>query len=153
MATASVSLGNTTVVGDANELVTHLLTSLLIDSPAQVDYENIAAQVAAQCRTRHDHVITRPLAEHRISGSNVPGDLLQYTGTYSDSNFPYTMKISLEGSGLVLHLGGKDSQRCQLTHYHDDTFSFSTANYDQHMSFGMIDYDTWDLVELFLIAF
>ena len=53
------------------------------------------------------------------------------------------MRVDLKESGLVLHLGGRNSQRAPLRHYHYDTFSFATENYDDHMEMGLIDYADW----------
>lgn len=142
---AIVVLGNTTALGDANELVTHLLASLVINSPTRLDYEALAGQIATECKTWHDRTIAGPLAEHRLGGSAFPDNLSQYTGTYSDAKFQYTMRVSLKNGGLVLHLGGKESQRACLAYSYDDTFSFATESYDQHVSLGMIDYDNWNL--------
>lgn len=60
------------------------------------------------------------------------------------------MKVIEEEADLILHHGGRGSQRVLLHHYHYNTFSFATSDHDEHMRLGMIDYDNW---RLFLVQF
>jgi hypothetical protein len=140
---AIVVLGNTTALGDANELVRDLLASQLLNANTEVDYVHLATTIADQCRTWHDRTIAKPLKENQIQGTS-HGLLSDYLGVYV--GLEYTMRVDLEKSGLVLHHGGRESQRAELRHYHYDTFSFATSNYDEHMRLGMIDYDNWRLL-------
>ncbi|KAJ4417006.1 hypothetical protein N0V82_006455 [Gnomoniopsis sp. IMI 355080] len=55
-------LGNTTALGDANEIITHLLASLVVDTRINVDYEGIARRIGVECKSWHDRTIAAPLA-------------------------------------------------------------------------------------------
>jgi hypothetical protein len=50
---AIVVLGNTTALGDANELVMHVLSSQVLNSGAPVDYKDLATRVSNQCKDWH----------------------------------------------------------------------------------------------------
>ncbi|KAJ4356442.1 uncharacterized protein N0V89_004475 [Didymosphaeria variabile] len=143
--TAVIVLGNTTALGDTNELVMHLLSSQIMTSELQVDYTALATSIAEQCKSWHERTISKPLSKHRVQGTNA-GSLEEYVGEYE--GFEYSMKVSLESDGLILHHGGRASQRARLTHYHYDTFSFATSDYEEHLQLGMIDYDDWRLLLL-----
>lgn len=147
---AVIVLGNTTALGDANELITHLLVSQIVGSTeeAVVDYPSLAQRIAAQCKDWHKTVISDPLAQHRISGTAVSGPLNDYVGRYKDPASGFTMTIAREHDRdrLVLHQGGRPSQRAPLHHYHFDTFTFATESYDEHMRLGMIDFDDWRIL-------
>lgn len=142
--TAIVVLGNTTALGDANELITHVLASQVVDPDAiaAVDYEALAESLAERCRNWHQRVLADPLKEHQVSGTS-HGPLCEYVGAYRDPKLEIPMSVSLEKGQLIFHQGGKTSQRSPLRHYHYETFQFVTESYDEHMSLGMIDYDDW----------
>jgi hypothetical protein len=144
---AIVVLGNTTALGDENELVRDLLASQLLNPNTEVNYPQLATEIADQCRSWHEGTITKPLEENQIQGTN-HGPLSDYIGVYV--GLKYAMSVDMEGSSLVLHDGGRESQRAVLRHYHYDTFSFATTSYDEHMRLGLIDYDDW---RLFLVQF
>ncbi|KAF2823975.1 beta-lactamase/transpeptidase-like protein [Ophiobolus disseminans] len=140
---AMIVPGNTTALGDANELVMHLLGSQILDPDPQIDYTEVATHIADQCANWHDRAISTPLSQHQILGTQ-HGPLLGYVGLYK--GLEYTIKVILEDGGLILNHGGRASQRARLTHYHYDTFSFATSDYEEHMQLGMIDYDDWRLL-------
>lgn len=51
---ALVVLGNTTALGDASELVMHLLVSQILDPDSKADNVDLATRIAEQCRKWHD---------------------------------------------------------------------------------------------------
>jgi CubicO group peptidase (beta-lactamase class C family) len=140
---AIVVLGNTTALGDANELVMHVLSNQILNPGAHLDYGELATRVSSQCKEWHNRVIKSPLREHQIQATSV-GPLKDYLGVYV--GFEYTMRVNMEDGALILHHGGRESQRAMLSHYHYETFSFATIDYDEHMRLAMIDYDNWRLM-------
>ena len=146
---AVVVLGNTTALGDANELVAHLLASEIVGDSSTIDYQDLAIQVAKECRSWHERTITNPLAQHRVDGTT-SGKLTDYVGLYQGASSGFIITVTEGDSGLFLCFGGLESQQIALNHYHYDTFSFATSSYDEHMSLGMVDFDDWKMM---LISF
>lgn len=60
----------------------------------------------------------------------------------------FRVKITTSLDKLMFHLGGLDSQRLELYHFHYDIFTFATQTYDEHMAYGLIDYDDWRMMLL-----
>ncbi|KAH9203458.1 hypothetical protein DL95DRAFT_472367 [Leptodontidium sp. 2 PMI_412] len=91
------------------------------------DYVALAERIVKECSGWHERALVSPLRAHRISGTLV--------GKF----------ITLNKGDLFFHRGARalESQQALLSHYHYKTFSFSTTSYNEHMKFGLIDYDNW----------
>jgi CubicO group peptidase (beta-lactamase class C family) len=140
---AVVVLGNTTALGDATDLIAQVLIQEVLGLSNSQDFITLTESIVRECSGWFERTIQSPLVAHRILGTaaGAPSD---YVGTYRDRDTGAVISITLEDRKLFFHRGGLASQRALLEHYHNETFSFATSSYDEHMQLGLIDYDNWE---------
>lgn len=139
---AVMVLENTTTLGDFTDLIAQMLIQEVPGLSDSNDYVALAERIVKECSGWHERALVSPLRAHRISGTSV-GKLEDYVGVYSDPNTHALISVTLNKEDLFFHRGALESQQALLSHYHYKTFSFSTTSYNEHMKFGLIDYDNW----------
>ncbi len=119
---AIVVLSNSLALNDASDWVGQLVLEELLDVPERNDYIEAAKSSVAE-NAKWFSTTMQELEKEQTKGS-VPRNLEEYTGTYWDANHIFKIHVSVDDGILHWALQGLDSEKWQLDHYEQDTFTW-----------------------------
>ncbi|KAH8817178.1 beta-lactamase/transpeptidase-like protein [Xylogone sp. PMI_703] len=114
--TAVLVLTNTMALNDAADWIGQLLIETLLGSPVRNDYAHLASASA-----------DRALQKGRKKVGGPDRALGDYVGLYAGFGGALCIKVIENGNRLDMLFQERESQKYQLHHHHDDTFTWFTS--------------------------
>jgi hypothetical protein len=122
MQSAVLVLTNTMAKNDAADWIGQLLIETLLDSPIRHDYVNLAALSAERAMEKYQELEEK--IESGRTGGKLNRELGKYVSNYVGFGGIFSIQVVQGKSGLEILFQGRDSQRFQMNHHHDDTFTW-----------------------------
>lgn len=121
---AIVVLTNTLALTDVADWVGQLVLEEILGVPqsARPDIISLAKTTIAENLKWYPDIISQ-LEKERKNGTS-PKELHHYVGTYWDDIHVFKIVVTLENETLHWALQGLDSEKFELKHYEDDTFTW-----------------------------
>ncbi|KAJ5349895.1 beta-lactamase/transpeptidase-like protein [Penicillium brevicompactum] len=117
-----VVLQNSIAPIDTADFVRQYLLEGFLHTKRPNDYKQLATEFTTQSLGHMDR-IKKDLDTNRMAGTS-PRPLDDYTGIYWNHIANFSIEISQVDSALQMCFQGRASEVFQLTHYHDDVFSW-----------------------------
>ena len=119
---AIVVLSNSLTLNDTPDWVGQLVLEELLDVPEKNDYIEAAKSSVAE-NAKWFSTSMAELESEKVEGP-VPRDLKEYTGTYWDAIHVFKIDVFVEKGALNWASQGLKSEKWQLDHYNQDTFTW-----------------------------
>ena len=122
---AIVILSNSLALNDVSDWVGQLVLEELLGASERNDYIKAAESSVAE-NAKWFSTTMEELEKEQKKGT-VPRNLEEYTGTYWDAIHVFKVDVFVEEGVLHWALQGLDSEKWQLDHYEQDTFTWIRA--------------------------
>ncbi|KAI1179039.1 beta-lactamase/transpeptidase-like protein [Nemania sp. FL0916] len=135
---AVIVLSNTMSANDASDWIGQMLVEALLHSPSRNDYVQLAAQSVDTALKKYAD-LDRLIEEGRQVGGP-RRDLNAYVGSYVGFGSVFRITVVESNGDLAMLFQGLESQKFQLKHHHDDTFTWFMSWNDQIKRARFISY-------------
>ncbi|KAK0631412.1 beta-lactamase/transpeptidase-like protein [Immersiella caudata] len=119
---AVIVLTNTMAPNDAADWIGQLLAETLLDTPTRNDYVALASESADRALKLYSELSVR-IEEGKTPGGP-PRALDDYIGTYVGFGDLFSIVVRKAENGLEMLLQGRETQKYELHHHHDNTFTW-----------------------------
>ncbi|CZR42793.1 uncharacterized protein FPRO_10096 [Fusarium proliferatum ET1] len=122
--TVIVVLTNSLALNDAADWIGQLIIEEIVNVPSELrtDFIGLAEAAVTENLKWYPRVLDE-LEKGRKAGTS-PRPLTEYVGTYWDDLHMFKVEVKLIGDKLYWLMQGLETERFELSHYHDDTFTW-----------------------------